>query len=129
MKKQVVSVPGSAPVSYLSRAVKFGNLLFVSGTTGRDPGTGKLAGEDITSQAKQTMENINSCLKAAGASMGDVLKMTCYMVNLADKKAFNAVYLSYFPENPPARACIGVSDLEPGVLVEIEAIVGLPGEE
>lgn len=126
MKKEIVQVAGARPVAHLSRVVRSGDLVFVAGTTGSNWATGKLAGEDITSQARQTMENIRACLAAAGTDMAHVLKMTCYLVDLKDKKAFNEVYVSYFPQDPPARACIGVSDLEPGVLVEIETIATVP---
>jgi 2-iminobutanoate/2-iminopropanoate deaminase len=125
MKREIVEVPGTKRVAHLSRVVRFGDLVFVAGTVGTDPATGKLAGEDITSQARQTMENINACLKAAGASMDDVLKMTCYLVNFDDKTAFNEVYVSYFSQDPPARASFSVADLGPGVLLEIETIAGI----
>lgn len=125
MKKQVVSIPGETPAKHLSRIVRFGNIAFVSGTTGRDPKTKQLP-EDVAGQARQTLENIKTALQAAGASMEDVLKMTVYMTDLADKKAFDEVYVSYFPENPPARAAVQVAALGPGVKVEIETIAGIP---
>lgn len=124
MRKEVVSVPGMAPVRHLSKAVRFGNLVFVAGTTGRNPASGEMLG-DIGGQTRQTLENIKSCLEAAGASMEDVLKMTCYLANLEDKDAFNDVYVSYFPKDPPARACFAVAALGPGVKVEIETIAGI----
>lgn len=126
MRKEVVPVPGVESARHLSRVVRFGNLVFVSGTSGRDPVTKKLAGEDIASQAKQALENIKAALKVAGASMEDVLKMTCYVANLADKKSFDEVYVSYFPKDPPARACVQAGALGAGVKVEIETIAGIP---
>jgi enamine deaminase RidA (YjgF/YER057c/UK114 family) len=81
---------------------------------------------DIAGQTRQTLENIKICLEAAGTSLGNVLKMTCYLADLADKKAFDEMYISYFPVNPPARACFAVAALGPGIKVEIETIAGIP---
>jgi 2-iminobutanoate/2-iminopropanoate deaminase len=125
MKREIVEVPGTKKVAHLSRAVRFGDMVFVAGMVGTDPATGKLAGEDIASQARQTMDNIKAALEAAGASMDDVLKMTCYLAKFDDKNGFNEVYVSYFKQDPPARACFAVGDLGPGVLLEIETIAGI----
>jgi 2-iminobutanoate/2-iminopropanoate deaminase len=125
MKREIIDVPGMKRVAHLSRVVRFGDIVFVAGTVGTDPATGKLAGEDITSQSRQTMENIKAALEAAGASMDDVLKMTCYLARFEDKDAFNQVYVPYFKQAPPVRACFAVGDLGPGVLLEIETIAGV----
>jgi 2-iminobutanoate/2-iminopropanoate deaminase len=126
MKKVIIPIPGQEPAKHLSRIVRFGNLLFVSGTTGRDPKTKQLAGEDMQSQTRQALENIKVALGAAGASLADVVKVTCYVSDLAEKKALDEVYVSYFPQEPPARACVQVAALGAGVKVEMEAIVGVP---
>lgn len=126
MRKEIVSIPGEIPAKHLSRAVRFGNLVFVSGTTGRNPQTREMP-EDIQSQTRQALETIKGALEAAGASMQDVLKMTCYISDLGEKKGFDEVYMSYFPSEPPARACVQVAALGPGVKIEIETIAGIPG--
>lgn len=126
MRKQIVAIPGQQPSRILSRAVRFGNTLYIAGTTGRDPRTGQLAGNDMASQARQTLENIKTAIEAAGASMADVLKMTIYIVDMAEKQAFDDVYVTYFPADPPARACVQVAALGPGAKVEVETIAGMP---
>lgn len=126
MKREIVSVPGEAPARHLSRAVRFGDLVFIAGTTGRNPETKELPG-DMESQARQTMENIKRALEASGSSMNDVLRMTCYVTDLAEKQDFDNVYVTYFSSEPPARACVQVAALGPGVKLEIETIAGIPG--
>ena len=126
MKKEIIPVPGETPAKHTSRIVRFGNLVFIGGTAGRHFMTREMP-PDVAGQTRQTLENIKICLEAAGTSLGDVLKMTCYLADLADKKAFDEVYISYFPANPPARACVAVAALGPGVKVEIETTAGIPG--
>ena len=125
MKKEIVPVPGETPAKHTSRIVRFGNLVFIGGTAGRHFVTKEIP-SDFAGQTRQTLENIKICLEAAGTSLGNVLKMTCYLADLGDKKAFDEVYISYFPVNPPARACFAVADLGAGIKVEIEAIAGIP---
>lgn len=112
------------PVKHLSRAVKFGNTIYVAGTVGRDLRSGKM-GESISEQSKIALENVKLTLEAAGASMADILKMTVYLVDINDKKVFDEVYMEYFPSDPPARACFAVADLGAGVKIEIESIAGI----
>jgi 2-iminobutanoate/2-iminopropanoate deaminase len=125
MKKEVIPVPGEAPARHTSRIVRFGNLVFIGGTAGRHFVTKELP-PDVAGQTRQTLESIKICLEAAGTSMDNVLKMTCYLVDIADKKVFDDVYVGFFPTNPPARACFAVADLGAGLKVEIEAIAGIP---
>lgn len=125
MRKEIVSIPGETPARHLSRAVRFGNLVFVAGTTGRNPVTKEMP-EDIQGQTKQALETIKGALAGAGASMQDVLKMTCYISDLGEKKGFDEVYISYFPSDPPARATVQMASLGPGVKIEIETIAGIP---
>ena len=125
MKKEIIPVPGETPAKHTSRIVRFGNLVFIGGTTGRHFVTKELPA-DVAGQTRQTLENIKICLEAAGTSLGNVLKTTCYLADLADKKAFDEVYISYFPANPPARACFAVAALGPGVKVEIETTACIP---
>lgn len=125
MKKEIIPVPGEAPAKHTSRIVRFGNLVFIGGTTGRHFVTRELP-PDAAGQTRQALENIKLCLEAAGTSLGNVLKTTCYLADLADKPAFDEVYIACFSTNPPARACFAVADLGPGVRVEIETVAGIP---
>ena len=111
-----------AAIGPYSQAVQAGNMLFVSGQIPIDPATGSFAGEDISTQTKQSLTNIKNILAAAGYTMNDVVKTTVLLADIADFAAMNAVYAEYFTENKPARACFAVKDLPRGALVEIEAI-------
>ena len=105
-----------------SQAVQAGNLLFVSGQIPVDPATGAFAGEDITTQARQSLANLKAILEAAGYTLGDVVKTTVLLDDMANFAAVNAVYAEFFTENFPARACFAAKALPKGALVEIEAI-------
>ena len=111
-----------AAIGPYSQAIQTGNMLFVSGQIPIDPATGNFAGEDITTQTRQSLTNIKNILAAAGYTMNDVVKTTVLLADIADFAAMNAVYAEYFTENKPARAAFAVKDLPRGALVEIEAI-------
>lgn len=104
-----------------SQAKETAGLLFLSGQIGIDPSTGKLAGDTVEIQAEQIGKNIGAILEAAGLSYDDVLKTTCFLADIKDFAAFNAVYAKYFTSKP-ARSCVAVKDLPAGALCEIEAI-------
>lgn len=104
-----------------SQAIKAGNFLYLSGQIGIDPATGKLAGDTAAEQAERIGKNIEAILAAAGLSMENVVKTTCFLADIGDFAAFNAVYAKYFVSKP-ARSCVAVKDLPAGALCEIEAI-------
>ncbi|MCL4498901.1 MAG: RidA family protein [Chloroflexi bacterium] len=125
-KKQVVAPAGMAASSApLSPAIRFGNLIFISGQVGRNPATGKMEGT-IQEQARHTMDSVKAIVEAAGCAMDDILKTTCYLSDINNREPFNAVYATYFGAERPARSCFAVGALGPGCLVEVEAIVGVP---
>ena len=111
-----------AAIGPYSQAVQAGSMLFVSGQIPIDPATGAFAGEDIVTQTRQSLTNIQNILAAAGYSMNDVVKTTVLLADIADFVAMNEVYAQFFVENKPARAAFAVKDLPRGALVEIEAI-------
>jgi reactive intermediate/imine deaminase len=110
-----------------SDAVRVGNLLFLSGKIGNIPGTMNLAPGGIQGETRQTLENIKASLEKRGSSMGEVVKCTVFLADIAEWAAMNEVYVEFFPENPPARSALGVSGLALGARTEIECIatVGL----
>lgn len=111
-----------AAIGPYSQAVKAGNLLFVSGQIPIDPATGAFAGDDITSQTRQSLTNVQAILEEAGYNLSDVVKATVLLADMADFAAMNAVYAEFFTENCPARAAFAVKDLPKGAKVEIEVI-------
>jgi len=115
---------GLAPnaVGPYSQAVEKNGILYVSGQIPLNPETGSVAGVDIKEQTHRVMSNIKAILDAAGYLMKDVVKTTCYLKNLGDFASMNDVYATFFTENPPARATVGVSGLPKDVLIEIEAV-------
>ena len=110
-----------AAVGPYSQAVKTGNLLFCSGQIGLNPATGEMVGTTVAEQAKQVMENVKALLENAGATFDNVVKTTCFLADMADFAAFNAVYEKYFTSKP-ARSCVAVKQLPKNVLCEVEAI-------
>lgn len=108
-----------------SQAIRTGGLVFCSGQLGLDPATGKLAGATVEEQAEQACRNVESVLIAAGLSLTDVVKTTCFLADMGDFAAFNAVYAKYFVSKP-ARSCFAVKALPSGGLCEIEAVAAVP---
>ncbi len=120
---QPIHTPNApAAIGPYSQAMQAGNLLFVSGQLPIDPATGAFAGQDIASQTRQSLTNIQNILAAAGYTCADVVKTTVLLANIEDFAAMNAVYAEFFTENCPARAAFAVKDVPKGALVEIEAI-------
>jgi 2-iminobutanoate/2-iminopropanoate deaminase len=104
-----------------SQAVEINGTLFISGQVPVNPETGKIP-EGIEAQTKQVMKNIGAILEEAGYTFDDVIKSTCLLSDMANFKAMNEVYGSYYAQNPPARAAFAVKELPLGALVEIETI-------
>jgi reactive intermediate/imine deaminase len=128
-KRQEFAVAGLAPpISHYCDAVRFGDLLFISGLVGVDA-AGKVVGEgDAARQTRQIFDNMKKVLDAAGASFADVLKVTVFMTNIDDRPAINPVRQEFFGSARPASTLVEVRRLvRPDLLVEIEAVVGLPG--
>jgi 2-iminobutanoate/2-iminopropanoate deaminase len=110
-----------AAIGPYSQAMKVGGLVITSGQIPIDPATGEISGSDITAQAEQVMQNLAAVLEEAGATFQSAVKTTCFLADMADFAAFNAVYAKYFTENP-ARSCVAVKTLPKNVLVEVEVI-------
>ena len=104
-----------------SQAIEANGFLFASGQVPLSPAPGEVVGTSIEEQAKQACENVGGILSAAGLDFTHVVKTTCFLADMADFAAFNAVYGSYFT-GKPARSCVAVKALPKGVLCEIEVI-------
>ena len=109
-----------------SHAIKFGNLVFLSGQLARDEVTGLPVEGGIQPQTRKVLENIKAVLEAAGTSMDMVLKNTCFLMDRNDFEDFNVVYREFFTKDHPARSTFQVAKLAPGYIVEIEVIAGVP---
>ena len=112
------NAPGA--IGPYSQGYEFGDLIITSGQIPVDPATGELP-EGITAQAHQSCKNVKAILEAAGSDMSKVVKTTCFLADMADFAAFNAVYAEYFVSKP-ARSCVAVREIPKGCLCEIEAI-------
>ena len=118
--------PGVAPNPNLSPGIRVGDMLYVSGHVGVDADGN--AAEGAEAQSRQVMANIRGVIEAAGGRMEDVCKITCFLTNMDDYAAYSKVRLETWPANPPASSTVGVSTLvRPELVVEVEAIVKLPG--
>lgn len=104
-----------------SQAITAGNLVFTSGQIAINPANGQVEAESIEAQTKQVCENLKAVLTAAGSDLSKVIKTTCFLADMADFAAFNAVYGEYFISKP-ARSCVAAKALPKGVLVEVETI-------
>ena len=118
--KTIQTLNAPAAIGPYSQGIEAGNLVFSSGQIPVDPGSGAIP-EGTAAQAEQSCKNVGAVLKAAGAGFEQVVKTTCFLADMADFTAFNAVYERYFVSKP-ARSCVAVKELPKGVLCEIEAI-------
>jgi reactive intermediate/imine deaminase len=127
-ERQEFKVPGlPAALSHYTDAVRFGNMLFVSGLTAHDAEGKLVGGTDAAAQTRQILTNLQRVLDAAGATMADVLKVTVFLTDIGDRAAINPVRQEFFGSARPASTLIEVSRLAlPEMKVEIEAVVGLP---
>ena len=120
MAKEVITVP-NAPKRPFSPAIKAGDYIFVSGQGGFVDAEGKEV-KGIEAQTRQCLENVKQVLKAAGASLDDVVKVTVFLRNASDFAKMNEVYRSYFPTGQPARSTAVTGLAIPNMLLEIECI-------
>ena len=122
MSKESISSPDAPKaIGPYSPAILAGGALYISGQLGLDPASGELA-HGVKAQAARSIANLEALLKAAGLGLGDVVKTTVFLANIADFAAVNEVYASHFIAPYPARSAVQVAALPKGGLVEIEAI-------
>jgi reactive intermediate/imine deaminase len=113
------------PISHYADAVRFGDLLFVSGCLGTD--ADQIMSDDVVEQTRQVFRNIEAVLALAGATFADVLKVTVYLTDINDRPLINPVRQEVFGKARPASTLVEVSRLAlPGAKVEIEAVAALP---
>jgi 2-iminobutanoate/2-iminopropanoate deaminase len=106
-------------------AIRAGGLLFCSGQIPLDPVSGAIVGSTPAEQAGRCLENLAAVCDAAGARLGDAVRLTVYLTDMSAFAAVNEVYASFFESDPPARVAIGVMALPKGAQVEIDAVIAL----
>lgn len=121
MAETVSTLDAPSAIGPYSQAVWAGQTLYLSGQIALVPSTGGLAEGGIEAQTEQIMKNIGAILKAAGADYTDAVKTTCFLTDIGDFAAFNAIYGNYFT-GKPARSCVAVKSLPKGALVEVEVV-------
>jgi 2-iminobutanoate/2-iminopropanoate deaminase len=127
MTRDTVHAPSApAAVGPYSHAVRYEELLFVSGQAPFHPETGTVVEGGIEAQTRQVFANLDAVLTSAGATFDDVLKANIYLTNLDDFSTVNAIYAENFTEPYPARTTIGVAGLPLGIAVEIELVARSP---
>jgi reactive intermediate/imine deaminase len=118
--KVIATTKAPGAIGPYSQGFISNGFVYTSGQIPVDPATGEVP-ESIEGQAAQSCKNVGALLEAAGSGFDKVIKTTCFLADMADFAAFNAVYAEYFTSKP-ARSCVAVKDLPKGVKCEIEAI-------
>jgi 2-iminobutanoate/2-iminopropanoate deaminase len=126
--RKTVSAEGAPDaIGPYSHAIVSNGLIFCSGQIPVDPQSGEIVEGGAGDQTRRCLENLAAVCAAAGAQLGDAVRLTVYATDLAgDWAEINEAYGSYFADEPPARAAVGVAALPKGARVEIDAIVALP---
>lgn len=122
--KKISTDKAPAAIGPYSQGIVANGFLFASGQIPINPATGEIEGADITTQAELVMKNVGEILKAADTAYENVVKTTCFLADMADFAAFNAVYEKYFT-GKPARSCVAVKKLPKDVLCEVEVIAAV----
>ena len=116
--------PSTQPANGHAQAVRYGDLLFVSGQLADDPTSLAIVGSDIQAQVGTAMDNVNRVLESHGLTMSNVLSVTLYLQNIDELPKVDEVYTSYFRRGMPARSVMSVGGLPKSSLVEISVIAG-----
>ena len=122
--EKVSTTKAPAAIGPYSQGIKAGDFLYASGQIPINPANGEIEGSDINAQTELVCRNIGEILKAAGSDYAHVVKTTCFLAEMSDFGAFNAVYEKYFT-GKPARSCVAVKQLPKNVLCEVEIIAYL----
>jgi len=123
--RQVINTPDAPSSPLFSQAVRAGQHIYVSGLVGIDVSTGSLAGPTIQEQTRQALLNCQAVLRAAGATLDDVVEIGVLLTNPADFQGMNDEYATWFPAEPPARyvAKLGVEITDLLVSIRMTAVV------
>ena len=123
MSRTIISTQSApAAIGTYSQAVKAGNTVYLSGQIGLDPATMEMV-QGFEAQTERVFENLKAVADAAGASLGEAVKLTIYLTDLGNFAKVNEIMARYFSEPYPARAAVGVKELPKGALVEADAVL------
>ena len=125
MPRQIITTSRAPSSPLFSQAVKAGSQVFVSGTTGVDSSTGRMAGESIQAQTRQALSNCEAVLQAAGATLDDVVEVGVLLADPDDFAGMNEEYARWFAADPPARYAARLGPEIPGLLVSIRMTASL----
>ncbi len=126
MKEIIFTEQATKPTAWYSQAVKVDRQVYLAGVCGDDRNTGAIMGDgDIQIETTYALENLKATIEAAGGRMEDIVKVSVYVKDLQYMQDFNVVYKTYFPENPPARIAMEISNLGGGANLELDAIAVL----
>jgi len=125
MRTTVNTSDAPAAIGPYSQAVRHGDLVWCSGQLGLEPAKATLVPGGTRAEAEQALRNLEAVCREAGTSLGKALRLTIYLIDLADFAVVNEVYATFFEEPYPARACVQVAALPKGGRVEIDAVVAL----
>ena len=129
MTRRAISTTNApSAVGPYSQAITTHDLVFCSGQVGLDPATGELVSGGLEAQVERVIANLAAVLEAAGCTLADVTKTTCFLAEINDFASFNAIYGRFFPAPQPARSTFAVKALPKSALVEIEAIAVRGGD-
>lgn len=128
MSKTIISTDAApAAVGPYSQGVGSagGQLVFLSGQIGLEPGTGELVSENFEGQVRQSFANMQAVIEAAGGTLDDIVKLTLFLTDLSKFASANAIMAEIIPQPYPARSTIGVASLPKGAQFEVEAVLSL----
>ena len=117
-------VGGKEPL--ISSAIRWGDLLFLSGRAPLDPATLQVVSGDFEEQARNVLDQIVASLAEAGSGPEHVLRVQCFLLDAADFDAWNRIWGEYFPSPRPARTTVVTGFAVPGMLIEVEVTAGVP---
>ncbi len=124
-RKECIFTDNAPEPGHYSQAVRYGNLVFLSGQVSEDPKTGETVKDSVANQTRRILNNLKAVLEASGSSMEQVLKVTIFLTDIKAKPEMNAVYKEFFPKDPPARIAVAVKELDDNLDVEMDIIAGV----
>ncbi len=121
-REEVSTTTAPSAVGPYSQAVAVGEMLYTAGQIPLDPESGELVSSDTKEQIAQVLRNLDAVLRAGQSTPSEVVKITCFLVDMADFPAVNEAFAEFFTQPYPARSCVQVAALPKGARVEVEAV-------